>query len=168
MNQRTAFALTAGASVVAVFAAQAVFDAAAYHRGMASPSVRAEQRGLMPMAVEPSWVTSGVPNFRATETVRSADGRELIGQWACDGPSTFEWRFGSDETVHLLEGRVEVSYRGERFVLNPGDTATFHAGTRATWHVPTYARKVFVLQQPSRLVHWWRRLIGGSQPKASI
>ncbi len=168
MNKRAAFVVTAVATVTAVLAGQAVFNATTYHRGMAPPSVRSEPRGLTPMAVEPSWVKSGTPNFRATETVRSADGKELIGQWACDGPSTFEWRFGSDETVHLLEGKVEVNYRGERFVLNPGDTATFHAGTRATWHVPAYARKVFVLQEPSRLVHWWRRFMGQVKPPISV
>jgi uncharacterized protein len=154
MRKRTAFVLIA-VSVMTLLAGQAVFNATTYHRGMAPPSVRSEPRQ------SPKY-------FRATETVRSADGKELIGQWACDGPTTFEWRFGSDETVHLLEGRVEVNYRGERFVLNPGDTATFHAGTRATWHVPAYARKVFVLQEPSRLVHWWRRFTGQIEPAAAV
>ena len=63
-----------------------------------------------------------------------------------------------DETVHLLEGLVEVDYQGRKFTLRPGDTATFHAGTRAVWHIPQNAKKAYTLYQPPRLVALWRRL----------
>ena len=67
-------------------------------------------------------------------------------------------RFGVDETVHLLEGLVEVKYQGREFTLKPGDTATFIAGTRSVWHVPQHARKAFSLHEPGRLVRAFRRL----------
>jgi len=148
-------AAAGGALVLAVLTA---YEAATYHARMPPPSSVAVAQALGSFPVDPSWVTSGTPNFRGTETSRSPGGDSVTGLWACDGPSTFEWQFGADETVYLLEGRVEVDYRGRHFTLTPGDTATFHAGTRAVWHVPQYAKKVFVLHQPGRLVRWWRKL----------
>lgn len=150
--------LCACAGALLVSAVAAMHEAVTYQNRIAPPSVQSVARTLGPFAVDPSWVRSGTPNFRGTETVRSPDGSSATGLWACDGPSTFEWQFGGDETVHLLEGRVEVEYRGQRFTINTGDAATFHAGTRAVWHVPQYAKKVFVLHQPSLLVRAWRRV----------
>ena len=108
-------------------------------------------------SVDPTWVRAGQPNFRTAEIVRSPDGRSITGVWACDGPSTFEWRFDLDETVYVLEGRVEVTYLGRQFTLEPGQTAVFKAGTRAVWHVPAHLRKVFKLHHPGRLALWWRQ-----------
>ncbi|TDM04882.1 MAG: hypothetical protein C4K60_20815 [Ideonella sp. MAG2] len=112
------------------------------------PSSQAIQKLMTPFAVDPTWVKSGSPNFRATETARSPDGKTIVGQWACDGPTTFEWTFGLDETVHLLDGEVHVDYLGRKFTLKPGDTATFHHGTKAVWTVPQKAHKVYVLHHP--------------------
>jgi len=141
-----------------MLAALCVHEAVTYHERMPPPTSVPVPRLLGAFPVDASWVKSGTPNFRGTETSRSPDGNGVTGLWACDGPSTFEWQFGDDETVHLLEGRVEVEYRGRRFTINPGDTATFHAGTRAVWHVPQYAKKVFVLHQPGLLVRGWRKV----------
>lgn len=135
-----------------------LLDAGHYLHRASPPSASAVHRPLETFAVDPSWVKSGTPNFRAIETARSPDGRSITGLWACDGPTTFEWTFGLDETVHLLEGRVEVDYLGQRFVLEPGHTAAFHAGTKAVWHVPRHAKKVYKLQHPGKLVLLWRRL----------
>lgn len=149
-------AVAAGA-VVALIGVLA-WDTARYLLRVPEPSSVAVNRPMQNFSVDPSWVKSGVPNFRAVETARSGDGKHVTGMWACDGPTTFEWTFGLDETVHLLEGRVEVEYFGKRFVIEPGDTATFLAGTKATWHVPKYAKKVFKLQHPGRVVLAWRRI----------
>jgi uncharacterized cupin superfamily protein len=138
----------------------AVLDAGRYISRVQPPSATALERPLTAFSVDPSWVRAGQPNFRATETVRSPDGHTITGLWACDGPSTFEWTFALDETVHLLEGRIEVRYKGRDFVLLPGDTATFHAGTRAVWHVPAHAKKAYTLHHPGKLVLLWRRLTG--------
>jgi len=140
----------------------AVLDAGRYISRLQPPSESARERPLTAFSVDPTWVRAGQPNFRATETVRSPDGSTITGLWACDGPSTFEWTFSLDETVHLLEGRIEVHYMGRDFVLLPGDTATFHAGTRAVWHVPVHAKKAYTLHHPGRLVLWWRRLMAES------
>lgn len=120
------------------------------------PSTQAQSRPLQPFEVDPSWVRTGTPNFRAAETARSADGRHISGLWACDGPTTFQWTFGLDETVHLLEGEVHVEYEGRKFVLRPGDTATFLADTKAVWHVPKGAKKSFTLHHPGQVARLWR------------
>jgi uncharacterized cupin superfamily protein len=131
----------------------------------APPSNLAVQRPLGPFPVDPSWVKMGTPNFRGNEIAHSPDGKSVTGLWACDGPSTFEWRFGADETVHLLEGAVEVDYLGRRFTLKPGDVATFHSGTRAVWHVPVHAKKVYTVHQAGRLVRLWRTVF---PPQSSV
>lgn len=136
----------------------AAWDGVVYLRRAAPASEASVHRPLTSFKVNPDWVLEGTPNFRATEISKSPDGLTTTGLWACDGPSTFEWQFGVDETVHLLEGLVEVKYQGREFTLKPGDTATFLAGTRAVWHVPQYARKAFSLHEPGRLVRTLRRL----------
>ena len=142
--------------------AGSVLEASRYLGRIEPPSADAVERPLAGFAVDPSWIKSGRPNFRATETVRSPDGRTITGLWACDGPTTFEWTFGLDETVHLLEGRVEIDYLGRHFALQPGDTATFHAGTKAVWHVPSHAKKAYTLHHPGKLVLLWRWLFPAS------
>lgn len=153
MNTRLKSALV-GASLCAL--ALVAWDSARALAHSPEPSSTAVSRPLQPFEVDPSWVRSGVPNFRAAETSRSADNRHISGLWACDGPTTFEWTFGLDETVHLLEGEVHVTYQGRRFVLRPGDTATFLADTKAVWHVPKGAKKSFTLHHPGQVARLWR------------
>jgi hypothetical protein len=111
-----AFIAVAGGSVV---------DASRYLVQIDPPSAVAVERPMSGFTVDPSWIRSGRPNFRATETVRSPDGRTVT-------------------------------------VLLPGDTATFHAGTKAVWYVPSHAKKAYTLQHPGKLVLLWRWLFSAS------
>lgn len=149
-----------GGALVAL-AALAAVEAVRYHQAVPGPSAQAQARPLGEFRVDPSWILSGQPVFLGAETARSPDGRVITGLWACQGPASFEWQFSHDETVHLLEGMVEVEYLGRRFSIRPGDTATFLAGTRAVWHVPAHAKKAYTLHRPHWLVRAWRRLLGG-------
>lgn len=144
---------------LAVFAG---LDAGRYIWLAAPTSSTATQTPLREFAYDPNWVKSGKPVFRNGETVHSPDGRTISGVWSADGPSTFEWTFYSDETVHLLEGSIDVNYLGHRFTMLPGSTSTFHAGTKAIWHVPQYAKKAYTAYRPVPLVMLWRRLFAGS------
>lgn len=155
INTKAALHVATGALLA--LSLMGLWEAGRYLHRAPAPSAATVNKPLVGFSVDPSWVKSGTPNFRAVETARSADGKSITGLWACDGPTTFEWTFGLDETVHLLEGRVEVDYLGKRFVIQPGDTAVFHAGTKAVWHVPSHAKKVFKLQHPGKLVLAWRR-----------
>lgn len=121
---------------------------------------RAQQMAMDPKSIDPSWIKSGAPVFLAGEYAESPDKRASCGVWSCEGPAKFEWQFGSDETVLVLEGRVEIDYLGEKFVLEPGGTALFYAGTRAVWHVPKYVRKTYMIHYPNYIVRLARHSFG--------
>jgi uncharacterized protein len=156
MTRRILISALAGAALAVT--AMSAADSIRYHQGAPAPSVEAVERPLGVFQVDPSWILSGRPVFRGVETVRSPDGDVVSGLWACDGPTSFVWHFSHDETVLLLEGLVEVEYQGRRFRIEPGDTASFHAGTQAVWHVPQHAKKAYTLHQPGLLVRAWRKL----------
>ena len=145
-----------GAVVVLSVALAYQFSAPLLHPSPATAEV--VQRPMQLMAVDPDWIKSGTPRFMVSESSRLPHARVSTGLWSCDGPARFEWRFGADETVHILDGEVEIDYLGKRFTLVAGDTAFFMAGTRADWHVPKRVYKSFTLHDPGRLAHWLRRL----------
>lgn len=130
----------------------------------ASPQLSAEAiaKPMEPVSVEPSWITAGSPRFSQVEIARSPDGRTTSGLWACEGPGTFEWRFAVDEVVYILEGEVAITYKGSEFVLRPGDTATFHGGTTATWRVDSYLKKAYSLHNPGPIGRLWRSVFPAS------
>jgi uncharacterized protein len=123
------------------------------------PSALSQPVQLAPMTVNPSWIKSGTPHFRSAIYTSSLDGKESTGVWECDGPTTFEWHFGHDETVYILEGTVEIEYLRNKIILNPGDSAVFHAGTEAVWHIPEHLKKIFVLHEPGIPVKVYRKLM---------
>jgi uncharacterized cupin superfamily protein len=152
-------AIFSAIAFVAALMAVSVLRAARYLQLAPSPSVEPVARPLGHFPVDASWIKSGTPVFKGTGLSQSADGKFTTGMWSCDGPGTFEWQYGGDEMVCLLEGQVHIEYLGRHFTLSAGDSAVFHAGTRAVWHVPQYARKVFTLQELDLPVRVWRRLL---------
>lgn len=141
-----------------------VWGAYQYVAGMPGASVQAVAVPLMPLLNAPADISAGVPGFRAAPYAELANGQASSGIWASDGPATFEWHFGSDEVVYVLEGLVEVDYQGHRFSLKPGDTAVFLQGTRSVWHVPQHVKKSYTLFNPNAAVRLWRRWVGGAGP----
>lgn len=123
-----------------------------------APLVR--QLPMEQRSVPADWIKSGAPVFHSCEYGTSPDQRSFSGIWSCEGPAVFEWQFGCDESVVVLDGRVEIDYLGKHFVLEPGGSALFYGGTRALWNVPQYVRKSYMLHQPHYLVRWARRLLG--------
>ena len=124
------------------------------------PSTEPITRLLQPQEVDPTWIKSGEPRFRVSETFALPHSKLSTGLWSCDGPALFDWTFGVDETVHILEGEVEIQYLGKTMVLKAGDTSFFRAGTTAQWHVKDRVYKSFVLHDPGRLSRWYRRIAG--------
>lgn len=103
---------------------------------------------LEPSGINPAWIREGSPQARASKWGSSADG--LVGTyvWSCTA-GTFDWHFGDDEIVHVVEGSVTVtSPEGVTSTLTAGDSAFFPAGTVWLWHVPSYVRKHAVLVKP--------------------
>ncbi len=124
------------------------------------PSKEVVSRDLQPLEVNPAWIKSGQPRFMASETLAMPAYGISTGLWSCDGPAVFDWTFGTDETVHILDGEVEVHYLGNVLVLTEGDTAFFRAGTKAEWRVKKRVFKSFVLQDPGRLGRLYRKITG--------
>lgn len=110
----------------------------------ASPLEVALSRAPIPA----DWVLRGNPEARAVELWRSLDGTMVTSAWDCTA-GAFEWQFGCEETVHIVEGAVRViEASGQERVLKAGDVAVFHAGTVATWDVESYVRKIAMCRHP--------------------
>lgn len=157
MKRRTFSAVLGGAGLA--LTGVMLLDTARDASGAVPASTRALATAMTPVPIDPSWVRSGTPKVSMNVTAVSPDGRTVSGLWACDGPTTFEWHFGSDETVVVLEGSVDIEYLGQRFTLRAGDTATFRAGTTAVWHVPERVKKMFTLQHARAPLRAWRRVV---------
>lgn len=99
--------------------------------------------------IDPSWIVEGDPQARVASVSRSADGQAWTDLWDCTA-GRFRWHYAIDETIHILEGGATVvDQDGKTWTLTPGSTVTFHAGTAADWHVPTYVRKVAFCHNPT-------------------
>jgi uncharacterized cupin superfamily protein len=108
--------------------------------------------------ITPSRIIEGHPYARSVCLLRTDDGRLSTTLWDCTA-GRFNWFFGCDEIVHIVEGEVVVEdEQGCSRTLRVGDVALFQAGTRATWEVPAYVRKVAVSRvHPPRPL--WRRIL---------
>ena len=119
---------------------------------MASPTLQTASAGsgaLPDMPIEPSWIKEGNPIARGAVLTQSADKKVSSGLWSCE-PGKFEWTFGWDEFVHVLEGEVDITEDGadEPITLQPGGMAHFALGMKTHWHVKKTVRKFFVIRTP--------------------
>jgi uncharacterized cupin superfamily protein len=97
--------------------------------------------------INPDWILEGSPVARNHLIASSSDGLGSIYIWDCTA-GKFNWHYGVDETVHILEGNVIVSdSESPAKRLGPGSVAFFAAGTIAHWHVENYVRKIAFCQQ---------------------
>jgi len=104
-----------------------------------------ESVSMGPLSVNPSWIVAGSPRFRIAGFGSAPGNSAGIGIWECVGPAKFTWYYGVDETIHILEGSVDIEYMGKKFTLNAGDTTHFSYGTSATWTVRNHVKKTFAV-----------------------
>jgi uncharacterized cupin superfamily protein len=114
---------------------------------------------LGPMAIPASQIISGSPVFRSNTFGASGDGSTSSGLWECVGPTEFEWQYGTDETIYILEGSAELEYLGRSFTLRAGDCTHFATGTVARWVVRERIKKSFTLYEPGQVVRKMRRIV---------
>ena len=110
--------------------------------------------------IEPTWILAGAPRARSVVLARGRDDFAVTTLWDCT-EGTFRWRFGWAETVHILDGRVEVTDEAGRLhVLETGAIAFFPAGSEAVWRVVGHVRKLAVCRRafPVRFAEAVRRL----------
>ncbi|MCV7132711.1 DUF861 domain-containing protein [Mycobacterium hodleri] len=135
---------------------------------------------LCESAIDPEWIIEGDPVGRSGWWSSSSDGIVDNYVWECTA-GRFRWHFCSDETVHIIEGEVEVSGEGiSPTWLRAGDAALFRAGTWATWYVPKYVRKHAILRRElpgpirrqlaygRRAKRYLGRVIGHSAPRDDV
>lgn len=97
--------------------------------------------------IDPAWILDGAPRARIVTLANGRDQWATTALWDCT-PGTFEWRFAWDETVHVLDGVVEVTLPdGDRRRLVRGSIAFFPAGSRAVWRVVEPVRKLAVCRR---------------------
>lgn len=103
---------------------------------------------LPSMPLPQEEILEGVPDARCLFTAESADQGACAGFWSCD-VGRYEFYFGYDEFVYLIEGEVTVTQVGGRtFSMKPGDTAHFPQGCTAIWAITKKMTKYFVARSP--------------------
>ncbi|WP_162851105.1 cupin domain-containing protein [Panacagrimonas perspica] len=153
------FSLGVLLSVLTAVAYQAVLYVQKGH-----PSLPQIAKGFSIAAVEDSineaWVLEGAPKLTSTQFFRSTDGKVSAGIWEATGPSKFEWHYGTDETVLVLEGGAKLTHDGETTDIGAGNSVFFRAGEVVIWEVPHRIRKTWVLHEPGRVARRLRSVIG--------
>ena len=97
--------------------------------------------------IDPAWILDGSPRARIVTLANGRDDWATTALWDCT-PGTFDWHFAWDETVHVLDGVVEVTMPdGVRHRLVRGSVAFFPAGSRAIWRVIEPVRKLAVCRR---------------------
>jgi len=97
--------------------------------------------------IDPSWIKEGNPVARGAILTQSADKKVSSGLWSCE-PGKFEWTFGWDEFVRVLDGEVDITEDGtdNTITLRAGDHTHFPVGMKTHWHVKQPVKKFFVIR----------------------
>jgi uncharacterized protein len=113
-----------------------------------TPASLANKHNLAPAPIPREWILEGEPVARNRQVAGSTDGLGSTYMWDCTA-GRFNWFYGVDETVYVLEGSVTVvDTTGQVNHLKSGDTFFFPKGTRFEWTVPTYVRKIAFIHVP--------------------
>ena len=100
-----------------------------------------EKIALEPSPINRDWILEGDPHARAILLSRSADGTASTFIWDCTA-GRFNWYYGVDETIYVLDGGMTIKDAGGTHRLTAGDTIYFPAGVSAEWIVESYVRKI--------------------------
>ena len=115
---------------------------------MGHVTVASRPAGIMPeMSVAPEEELEGCADARGVFTAESDDEGASAGFWSCE-PGRYEFYFGYDEFVYLIEGELTVSDGDKTYSLQAGDTAHFPQGVTSIWHVTKKMTKYFVARAP--------------------
>jgi uncharacterized cupin superfamily protein len=98
--------------------------------------------------IRASWILAGQPVARLALLSSSADGMASTYYWDCTA-GRFNWYYAFDETLHILEGSVNLKApSGSSRLVVAGDTVFFPAGAQAEWTVDKYIRKLAFCRTP--------------------
>lgn len=98
--------------------------------------------------INPDWIRAGAPVARNALLSTSRDRGSCTLVWDCT-PGAFEWRYDTDETIHILEGSVVLDDGvAPPRRLGPGDVVLFPAGAVVHWTVEKHVRKLAFFHKP--------------------
>jgi uncharacterized cupin superfamily protein len=115
-----------------------------------APSIASDDE-LVPAPLDPTWIVEGTPQARARPLALSDDGTIYASLWETSA-GRFDWHYGRDEIIHILEGEAELtSESGLVITIRRGDMVWFPAGHIVHWYVPEYIKKVALFSAPVSL-----------------
>jgi uncharacterized cupin superfamily protein len=107
------------------------------------PSIAADE-DVIPAPIDPTWILEGTPDARARRLMLVDDSSLSATLWQSTA-GRFEWHYGSDELVHILDGEVEITPPGgQPFTARPGDVFFVSSGQVLHWHVRDHVKKLVV------------------------
>jgi uncharacterized protein len=106
-----------------------------------------DKHELTDAPIPDDWILEGNPVARNKLVATSTDGSASTYIWECTA-GRFNWFYGIDETVYLLQGSIVVTDGVETHRLSAGDTFFFATGTRYEWTIDQYVRKVAFMHSP--------------------
>jgi hypothetical protein len=103
---------------------------------------RLDKNSLEPSPISPDWILEGNPEAKCKNLSQIGDCWTVIDHWSCT-KGKFVWHYFFDETILILEGEAMiVDENGVEYLAVPGTTVSFPDGSKATWTVPEYVRKI--------------------------
>jgi uncharacterized cupin superfamily protein len=97
---------------------------------------------LQPAPINATWIKSGNPTTRSRRVVL-VDDADFSGTIWETTAARFEWHYGPDELVWIVEGEVEItSASGRTFTARAGDAFFVPGGQVLQWNVPVYVKKL--------------------------
>jgi uncharacterized cupin superfamily protein len=114
------------------------------------------QQDLQPAPINPDWILEGNPIAKATTLAVATDNTLSCAVWECSA-GKFQWVFGLDEIVQILEGEVVIEEQNpgrKVHTLRVGDIALFPDGLTAHWTVSKYVKKFAIHRAIPRSFAW--------------
>ena len=107
------------------------------------PAIAADQ-DVESAPIDPTWILEGTPKAEARRLTLVDDSGLSSTLWQSTA-GQFEWHYGSDELVVILDGAVEItSPGGTRFTARAGDVFFVPGGSLLHWNVPDHVKKLVV------------------------
>ncbi|GGB85350.1 hypothetical protein GCM10011352_08970 [Marinobacterium zhoushanense] len=95
----------------------------------------------------PGWTkVEGDPSMTTWVEYTAKDESMIAGWWTAT-PGTYHAKYASWEFVHMIEGKVVITAKGEDAVeVGPGDAFVIEAGFDGTWEIKEPVLKHFTIR----------------------
>ena len=113
------------------------------HPPVVIPSIATDE-DVESAPIDPTWILDGKPEARARRLTLLDDSGLSATLWQSNA-GRFEWHYGSDELVHILDGEVEITPPGgQPFTARQGDVFFVPRGSVLHWNVRDHVKKLVI------------------------